>query len=144
MDVGALAADAGDNPVAQLLVMASIIAGIAAWLGRRESGALALFKGIDEQRVAEIKRLEQQRDEAWQARDAARTDADRARLDAAEARAAEARAQEEAEMARDAQRRAETLLAEEVLRRSTAEHIAKEVEAMRGIRHRRAADGGEL
>ena len=136
MDVGALGAVARDagGPIAVALVMASIILGIAGWLGKREKSQLDLLASMND-------RLLSQLDAERKAHDATRVIAEAARMDAADARIERDREHEEAELARDAKRRAEALLAEEVMRRSTAEHIAREVEAMKGVRHKRSADG---
>ena len=150
MDWGAIAAEAKDNPFAQLLVIVGVMALIAAWIGRREDAALDLLSGVNAQLVKENDRLQKQNTALQEQIDKVRVEAEEARRIAADARNAEARAQEEAQVARqeketaeEARRLAEAAAVEAALRADTAQKVAAEVEQWRGIPHRRTSDGGQ-
>lgn len=121
------------GPIAQLLVLASIVAGIAGWVGRRASE--------DSRRATEqlnfLGRINRQLTK--QLEDAL-SDAAQARAETTVARAEAQRATEDAETARFELQQARAMLADQVLRADTAQKVAREMEDQRGVPHRRAAD----
>lgn len=136
-------ADTG-GPLAQLLVLATIVAGIAAWVGRRadaDAKNAAARSEADSRRATEQlnflgrinRQLTKQLEDALQ-------DAAQARADAVVARAEAQRATEDAETSRFELAQARAMLADATLRADTAQKVAREIEEASGVPHRRASD----
>lgn len=128
------------GPIAWFLAVCGAVAGIAAWVGRGAAQVNEMWRTNCEYQQKRADAADKRAEAADERADAERKRAEQAEDETAKARAALARETERADMAEAAMRLAQASLAEATLRADTAEKVARAVEDVRGIPHRRTSD----